>query len=173
MFWITDIIRRIIPLRGRGVDCCCGTFSEPMACKSFSPHRRFVECDTDMVCVDSSFGRFAMVSVWQTLNKDFDIMGDNNVYQVAFSFFQAVEEMDERRPIKVLKSPALFTIMQTFPIQIPYHRSTYRIQYHRGDQTRYEAVNLWETRCRLGLYMLEVRSLLAADYSVFEVRVKV
>lgn len=45
-------------------------------------------------CVPSSLPQLALILAWQELNKESNIVADDNVYQAILSFLKATKELD-------------------------------------------------------------------------------
>lgn len=84
---------RYYPSWQLGQDCYDGALSVAKACMLLSQQKRFVGCNLNSKSVTSRLPSLRLVCAWQVLNKELDIIEDNDVQKVAFKLVIAMKEL--------------------------------------------------------------------------------
>lgn len=111
-------------------------FSVAKACLPLFQHRQLVRYDLESECVSSNLPQIALIFARQVLKQERDIIGNDSVQPADSPIVYAMKGLDLERRINVYKTPAGFSIIQTFLLYILYHQSTYHIKYFLYNQAK-------------------------------------
>lgn len=137
-----------------------------------SQHKRFVGWELDSNCVASRIQLLVLIFTRQGLNEESNTTEERYLYQAASTFVKAVEELNRKRRFDVWETPARIPIIETFPLHIFYHLSTYRMKYSLIYQAKTIPTNLSTPHWSLRLDMYDVCYLFAVDCGAFRIRME-